>query len=241
MSTLLSLLAVISLVCMCLALWRPERFYPFREPTWIKAVGFYFAMAVALFILSSSLDPSDGPDGRIDEIARPAASGPLTWKEIGTETVAMPLNGRDRVILTIAPVEAQARAKQKELVETVKSVAIKTQKESGAPVVIVNLLSQETESAMAAPLLAQAVYIPDGKGYDGDSSAADQWESINAAPRGFSQEELTYMALWAELHRGYQSAVGVREKELDAAVSARMDVPAGSLTPFTNKMERIGE
>ncbi len=256
---------------MCYALWRPEKMYPFKEPTWIKAVGFYFAIAVVLFVLASSLSsdtpevlaPGNAPKVAEGESALPAAvTGPftwrevdrqtvpsserglavaaLTWREVDRQTVPVPANGRDRLVLTIVPTEDQAKAGRKGLLETATFVAVKAQKESGAPVVSVNMICQEADNDLARRLLAHAVYVADGKGYDGVEQTG-QWETLRAAGRGFTQAELAYLKTYAELYNHFHSATGLKEKELDAAVSKRLEIAPGSLRPFENRLEAVRE
>lgn len=233
---------------MCFALWRPEKMYPFKEPTWIKAVGFYFAVAVVLFVLASSLsshvpetpEAQSAGQAQSEDRALPAATGPLTWKELERERVPVPGNGRDWLVLTIVPDEDQERAGQKELLATATSVAVKMQKESGAPIVIVNLICQEADNDLAQRLLAHVVYIQDGKGYDG-AEETGQWETLRAAGRGFTKAELEYLKAYGELYNSFHSATGFREKELDAAVSERLNIAPGSLRPFANKLETAPE
>lgn len=245
MSTLLYFLATAALAGMCFALWRPERFYPFKEPTWIKAVGLYFFLAVVCFTLASSLSPeqerNDGSSAQdvSEEAARPAASGPLTWKEVSRQNITVPGSDRDRLLLTITPEEDQSRAGQKELLATATGVAVKTQKESGTPIVMVNLICQEAENALGELLLAHVVYIPDGKGFDGSSSDPGPWETLRAARRGFTKDELAYLKLWSQLYKDYQSATGLLEKELDAAISSQMGVMPGTIVPFANTPETV--
>lgn len=248
MSFFLNLLAVGALAGMCLALWHPEKMYPFKNPTWIKAVGLYFAAAVVCFVLASSLSPDpaavvDAPDSAPaagEEAARPAPSGPLTWREVEREHIPVPGTGRDWLALTIAPAEDQARAGQKELLATATSVAVKIQKENDAPVVIVNLICQEADTDLARRLLAHVVYIPDGKGFDGTENSG-QWETLRAAGRGFTREELAYLKAYGDLYNDFHSATGLMAKELDAAASERAEVAPGSMHPFDNKLEAVGE
>lgn len=245
----LNLLAVGALAGMCLALWHPEKMYPFKNPTWIKAVGLYFAAAVVFFILASSLSPDgqsgidapEAPAPSAEEAARPAPTGPLTWREVERENIPVPGNGRNWLAVTIVPDEDQARAGQKELLATATSVAVKMQKEDGVPVVIVNLICQEADNDLARRLLAQVVYIPDGKGFDGADADSGQWETLRAAKRGFTHNELAYLRAYGELYNDFHSATGLMARELDAAASARAAVPAGSMHPFDNKLEAAQE
>lgn len=244
MSFFLNILAVGALIAMCYALWRPEKMYPFKNPVWIKAVGLYFGLAVVFFILAASLssDTPETPDRRgasdvpAEERALPVKAGPLTWKEIGRETLSFPDTGRDWLVLAIVPVEDQSRAEKKELLSTATSVAIRAQKENGAPVVVVNLVCQEADNALARRPLAHVVYIFDGKGFDGLSDSG-QWETLRAARRGFTQAELEYLKAHAELYNEFHSAMGLREKELDEAVSERLGIRPGSMRPFENRLE----
>ena len=104
--------------------------------------------------------------------------------------------------------------------------------------VIVNLICQEADNDLARRLLAQVVYIPDGKGFDGTGDSG-QWETLRAAQRGFTQQELAYLNAYGELYNDFHSATGLMEKELDAAASARAEVAPGSMRPFDNKLETV--
>lgn len=246
MSFFLNLLGVGALIAMCYALWRPEKMYPLKNPSWIKAVGLYFGLAVVFFILALPLSSNDvsGPDGTgtsdipLEEQARPEKTGPLTWRQITREDLPFPGNARNWLVLTIVPVEDQSRANEKELLVTATSVAVKAQKESGAPVVIVNLVCQEADNALARLPLAHVVYIVDGKGFDGVTESG-QWETLRAAKRGFTETELAYLKIHGELYNGFYAATGLREKELDEAVSNRLDIKPGSMHPFENRMEIV--
>ena len=242
MYTLLSFLAYAALACVVVALWKP-RIYPFKNPTRVKAAGFY-TIAFLAFFLFSGLAGSDAPErgtlspGALSENGQTASGEAGTWTLISQETIAMPANGRDRLLVTISPA-AQSSADRNLLQSLATKAAVQYQQESGAPVVMLNMICQQADSPLGEAQLAQVVYIPDGKGFDGDSDADPLWETLRVARRGFSEMELKYLQLWARNYRLYQSSSGVNEKELDKAVSAELGVPAGSLQPFANILEAV--
>lgn len=81
-------------------------------------------------------------------------------------------------------------------------------------------------------------YIPDGKGYNGQQDIGP-WDNLRAAERGFTAQELEYLRLWADMREDFQSGGMTREKELDAAISAKMGVEPGSLNPHYNIMTGV--
>lgn len=234
MHTLLNLLALAALIGMCIAFWKPG-FPPFKSGSRLKSAGFYLVAALAFYVMAGSSAPETDESGAPEPFAAAESGVPLAWKETSREEVAMPATGRDRLLLTIVPAEEQMTAGQADLLATAMDAALAIQKEHKAPVLVVNLLSQQGPSSLASPLLAQAVYIPDGKGFDGNGSDEPAWESALAAKRGFLPEELQYLSLWAEQYMDYQGPSGTKEVELDAAISAIMGIPAGSLRPFANQ------
>jgi hypothetical protein len=242
-SVLLKIFALAALLCALAALWKP-RLYPFKNPTRLKSAAFYLAIFFFCLLVSGSFAPAPTPEEPLpamtDGLASPPSGGVLAWEEISRVTVPSPANGRDRLIVTIMPAEDQTGARQQELLTTATGVAVKTQKETGAPVVLVILLCQRAENAFGEPPLAQAVYIPDGKGFDGaDEGAPEPWESLQAAQRGFSKRELEYLAHRAAMYKEFQGHSGLREKELDEAISRLMGVNPGSLNPMNNAMLEV--
>lgn len=240
MYAFLSFLAYASLACIVLALWKP-RIYPFKNPGRLKGAGFYLLAFLVFFFLSGIVEPGDKERGTLSlsELGDRAAlsSKAIPWTVIEEKRVSMPASGRDRLQLTICPGEEQAGADQRALLAAATEAALRYQKESGLPVVMVNMICQKAEAALGAPLLAQVVYIPDGKGFDGVTEAGKEWETLRVATRGFSAAELQYMQLWASKYRLFQGASGLLAEELDAAVSAELGIRPGSLTPFDNVLE----
>ena len=241
--TVFSFLAYAALACLVLALWKP-RIYPFRNPTRVKAAGFFLVVLRVVVVLSGFGDSGDPKRGTLSpsalkEAGQPASDKVATLAVLKKEKVAMPGNGRNRLQVTLCMYEDQAGATQQDLVSIATQEAMKYQKESGAPVVLLSLVCQKSENSLGEMPLAHVVYIPDGKGFDGASKAASPWETLRVAKRGFSESELKYLHLWAKHYRSYQSSSGVREKEPDAAVSAEMGVAPGTVKPFNNTLEVV--
>lgn len=241
--TVFSFLAYAALACLVIALWKP-RIYPLKNPTRAKAAGFYLVAFIVFFVLSGFGGPGDSQRGTLSpsalqEAGQPASDKVATLSVLKKEKVAMPGNGRNRLQVTLCMYEDQAGATQQDLVSIATREAMKYQKESGAPVVLLSLVSQKAENALGEMPLAHVVYIPDGKGFDGASKATSPWETLRAAKRGFSESELKYLHLWAKNYRNYQSSSGAREKALDAAVSAELGVAPGTIKPFDNTLEPV--
>lgn len=241
MYTFFTILAYASLACMLIALWKP-RVFPLKNPTKFKAVAFYLVAFIFFFLLSEAAVPDK--ETRVtkqpptqDRLA--SSSGKVAWQKVSQETVSMAENGRDRIIITIVPAEGQEKAKQEDLLLTATGLASSLQKETDVPVVVVRFISQETGNALSEPLLANVVYIPDGKGFDGASSEASEWETLQAAKRGFTKQELEYLKLWGEMFLAYQSSTGTRAADLDKMISKELGVKAGTLNPFANRLEEI--
>ena len=243
MYTVLSFLAYAALACVVVALWKP-RIYPFKNPGRLKAAGFYFVAFLVFFLFSSLAGPGDSErgtlsPGSLSENGKAGSGEVMTWTLLSREIVAMPKTGRDRLRVTICPTGAQASASREALTSLATEAAVQFHKESGVPVVILNVICQQADNALAEAQLAQVVYIPDGKGFDGVSDAAPTWETLRVAKRGFSDMELKYLQLWAQKYRQYQSHSGVRTKELDADISAELGAAPGSLQPFANILEAV--
>lgn len=118
------------------------------------------------------------------------------------KVIQKPSTGRHRLEMTILPKVGQETATQADLISTVMHVAHEAYKKTGVPVIEVNMLAQNTGNAWADKQLAFIVYIPDGKGYDGQEDA-DIWDNAMACERGFTADELTYLQLWGKLRTKY--------------------------------------
>lgn len=243
MYTVFSFLAYAALACIFVALWSP-RIYPLKNPTTLKAAGFYLVAFVVFFVLSGFVGSGDSKKGTFVPSALKEGGAAASEKAnaltvLKKEKITMPKNGRDRLQVTLGMFEKQAAVTQQDLLALVTKAAVAHQKESGAPVVVVTLVCQKAENALGEAQLAQAIYIPDGKGFDGAGAAGTPWETLRVAKRGFSPSELSYLQLWAKRYQQYQSWTGVKEKELDAAISAELKVAPGSVQPFANTLEAV--
>lgn len=239
MSFLLYLCAFASLVCLGVFVKRPN-FTPLKSNSKIQSICLYLGLFLLFITMASSSSSPDAQQAENSEQSKSSVAvgerpvgGVLKWKEVSKREVPMQ-NGRTRLMLTIAPLEDQSGAVQQDLLSTATGAAIRYQKETSFPVVIVNFASHDTENSPL--LLAQAVYIPDGKGFDGQGENLPQWETLRAAKRGFTQAELEYLTLWAELFPAYQNRSGLDAETLDAAISERLALAPGTLKPFDNTL-----
>ncbi|MDL2279829.1 DUF4875 domain-containing protein [Desulfovibrio sp. OttesenSCG-928-G11] len=225
--------------------FKKPSFTPFRSgAVAIKTTAMYLGLFICFFLLAGTVS---GPDEQslTAQTAKTAVTakagqrpdnGLLQWEEVLRREVPMQ-NGRDRLELLIAPLGDQSGALHRDLLSTATDAAVKVQAQSGVPVVIVSLAPRKNEKPGADPLLAHVVYIPDGKGFDGDLERQPQWETLRAAKRGFSDAELEYLLLWQELRKDFQGRSGLQLKELDVAVSEKLGLAPGTLTPFENRLE----
>lgn len=147
--------------------------------------------------------------------------------------------GRLRITAELLPTGDQQAVTQADLAATVMAACERLAAEKSAQVVTVKLLCQEAANSYGEPQLAYAVYIPDGKGIDGKTSGP-VWQTLDAAPRGFSPQELQYLRLWAELRGQFQTPDGLTdEPRLKAAIARRMGIEDGSLKPHLNLREPV--
>lgn len=240
-------LYLIAFACLAglLFFFKKPTFTPFRTgAVGIKTTALYAGLFLCFILMAGAVS---GPDGQkaAEQSAQSAATakvgqrpegGLLQWEEVLRREVPMK-NGRDRLELLIAPLGDQSGALRRDLLSTATDAAVKIQEQSGVPVVIVSLVPRKSETPGADPLLAHVVYIPDGKGFDGDLQGQPQWETLRAAKRGFSSAELEYLLLWQELRKDFQGRSGLQFQELDAAVSEKLGLAPGTLTPFDNRLE----
>lgn len=167
-----------------------------------------------------------------------AAGTPLPYLVIEKKDVPRAVTQRHRLDVTIVPEGDQSAATQDDLAATVMEAAKRFQGESGVPVVTVNMLCQKAVNAWGEDQLAIAVYIPDGKGYDG-KEAKGPWDMVMAAPRGFTKQELQYLRLWAEMRGSFQKGGQTDEEALDAAISKKMGVEPETLEPHLNYLQPV--
>lgn len=142
-------------------------------------------------------------------------------------------NGRNRLEITIIPAEDQSKATQADLAATAVAVATQAHKETEAPIVSVTMLCQKAANTYGEPQLAYVVYVADGLGMTG-KTPGKIWEFLDAAPRGFTAQELQYLRLWAEMRGKYQSGGTTNEEKLEAAIAKKIGIKPGSLKPHMN-------
>lgn len=147
--------------------------------------------------------------------------------------------GRLRITAELLPTGDQQSVTQADLAATVMAACERLAAETSAQVVTVTLLCQEAANSYGELQLAYAVHIPDGKGIDG-KTPGPVWQMLDAAPRGFSPQELQYLRLWAELRGQFQTPDGLTdEPRLKAAIARRMGIKDGSLKPHLNLREPV--
>lgn len=146
------------------------------------------------------------------------------------------VSGRNRLNVTMVPAEDQSTATQADLAATAVAVAMKAHHDIKFPIVTVTMKCQEAANAFGELQLAYVVYIPDGLGIDG-KTPGKIWPFMDAAPRGFTKQELQYLKLWAELRGKYQTSTGTDEQGLKAAIAKKMGVKPDSLNPHFNLRE----
>lgn len=152
------------------------------------------------------------------------AGRPLAVKKVSVE------NKGDTATIILVPAGSQAAATQADLAATVMAAARQFQVELGVDAVDVRLICQKASSSFGELQLARAWYRPSREG----------WRDLSAAPRGFSDQELEYLRLWAELRGRFQTADGLTdEPRLKAAIAKRMGIKDGSLTPHLNLREPV--
>lgn len=147
--------------------------------------------------------------------------------------------GRTRLDVTIIPAQDQSKATQADLAATAVGVATTAQKETDAHIVTVTMNCQQAANTFGELQLAYVVYVPDGLGMTG-KTPGKIWEFLDAAPRGFTQQELKYLQLWSEMRDQFKNQTGdVDSEKLKAAIAKKMKIKPGSLTPHLNTREPV--
>ena len=140
-------------------------------------------------------------------------------------------NGRNRLEITIIPAEDQSKATQADLAATAVAVATQAHKKTEAPIVSVTMLCQKAANAYGEPQLAYVVYVADGLGMTG-KTPGKIWEFLDAAPRGFTKQELKYLQLWAEMRENYMDKNGfLQSDKLKVAVAKKMKIKPDDINP----------
>ena len=148
-------------------------------------------------------------------------------------------NGRNRLEITIIPAEDQSKATQADLAATAVAVATQAHKETEAPIVSVTMLCQKAANAYGEPQLAYVVYVADGLGMTG-KTPGKIWEFLDAAPRGFTKQELKYLQLWAEMRENYMDKNGfLQSDKLKAAVAKKMKIKPDDINPHVIIREHV--
>ena len=148
-------------------------------------------------------------------------------------------NGRNRLTITIIPAQDQSKATQADLAATAVAVATTAHQNTKAPIVTVNMKCQQAANGFGELQLAYVVYVPDGLGMDG-KTPGKVWESLDAAPRGFTKQELQYLRLGAEMRAQFKDKNDeLDENKLKAAIAKKMGIKPGSLQPHMNMREPV--
>lgn len=148
-------------------------------------------------------------------------------------------SGRMHVKMTLRPAGDQTAATQADLTATVMMAAIMAMEETRAHTVAVTLIAQLALKASDETPLARAVFIPDGRSFDGKSPSS-VWPTLEAAPRGFTAKELEYLRLRAGLRSRYQTPDGLTdEASLQTAIARHMGIKKDSLRPPRNECQPV--
>lgn len=200
--------------------------------------GFVRGLAAGLvfFVLMVMFVPTQPGTDAASTSEATAPAGPPASAEAAApaQPAGHPLPVRLR---SLKPYERQGRLRiTAELLPTGDQQAV-TQADLAATVMAA--CEQQAANSYGELQLAYAVYIPDGKGIDG-KTPGPVWQTLDAAPRGFSPQELQYLRLWAELRGQFQTPDGLTdEPRLKAAITSRMGIEDGSLKPHLNLREPV--
>jgi hypothetical protein len=166
---------------------------------------------------------------------------PLPYIIVNHEVYERAATRRNRLIVTIAPAADQSKATQAKLVATVVGAVLYLEKESNCPVISVTMICQQAANAFGELRLAQALYIPDEKGVGGtkNSQQYGQVWSVSAAKRGFTDNELKFLRLWAEMRDQYQKNGMTDEDALRSAIGKRMGIAPDSINPHENITDNV--
>lgn len=205
-----------------------------RRNHMIKGFTIIFIILIAIIYGLYSFFSDDKKEIEIhskpkEEIALP--SKPLEFSLLKYDVIKRATTGRHRLELTILPLNGQETATKKELISTVMYAAQEAYKKTSAPIIVVNMLAQNTGIPYADRQLAFITYIPDGKGFDGKNNT-DIWVNANACEKGFTTDELTYLQLWGKLRTKYtdpksgtvppQNEEGL-EKEIEQTMGKKLE------------------
>lgn len=184
-----------------------------------------------------------GPDAAgLDAAALQVHAGwltaaPLPYKEIRRDVAARP-GRRAGLNLVIAPSADQSQATQAELVSTVVRAAVGALRETGQAIAYVSLVLPLPDGAAEEIPLATATYIPDAKGYDGESEFGP-WENVMAVQRGFTAREIDFLARQFALRVQAQADAVLDEDAVRAEVERAMGLAPDTVNPDSNELEYI--
>lgn len=204
----------------------------------LRAILFIIILIVLVTVANAFME--DKPAEKAAVAEADAAVVVMAWTELDKQIDAMPSTKRDRLTVTITLDEPQSGATQKMLADTAKAVAVKYQQDSGLPIINVNLICQRAANEWGENQLAFVTYIPDGKGFNGNQNSG-QWPTVRAAERGFTDQELEYLRLWAEMRGEYQKEGMTDEDALDAAISEKLGVEPGTVEPYLNMLTTVSQ
>ena len=194
---------------------------------------YIYCVALILFSITGCNDNT--------KVARPLK--PLPFMLIDQSTEMLP---RYRMNVTIILTGSQQDVTQQELAVSVMKAAIETYKRTGASIIAVNLVAQNTGYPAADVSLADCIYIPDGKGFNANattpSDMTKQWVGVHATHRGFTEDELQYLHYWGALKDKYtvKGRLSLQAaKALDEEISQKMNIPSGTVHPFRNNLDYL--
>lgn len=141
----LSLVFFFALFMTAASVFTPKTAWFFKEKTKMRGAMLWLGVGLATAIIVSVFAPPVDMSDIVAATDSPAVSAqatPLEWIELEKTVDKMPATGRDRLSVAIAPAAEQKDADQKQLAATVKAAAMQYQKQSGLPVVNMNLVCQ---------------------------------------------------------------------------------------------------
>lgn len=225
---------VLSVLLLVASLFTPRTAVFCKVPSKGKGLAIWFVVGVLCFAGVGAT----GSASKHKPEPNTLPGTPLAYKEVSRDKTVRAAIKRDRLQIFIVPTGEQNAATQGDLAATAMQAAMRAQEETGLAVVSVSLLCQQASNAWGEPALADVSYIPDGKGVSG-KDAKPIWETLLAAKRGFTPQELEYLRHWADLRAQYQGPNGTNEPALMKAIEQRMGIAHGALQPHSNFIQEL--
>ena len=205
----------------------------FKQPALTRRISVRIGR-VMLWLFAAGMVMAISSTSR-DGLAASLPGTPLAWEKVSMHQSSK-VADRVQVDIVIVPTADQTDATKDDLIATVMQAAMEYHKLTGAAIVSARMICQRAVNTWGEGYLALAVYIPDGKGYNGEQEIGP-WDMRMTAQRGYTMLEKDYLRLWAELRASYQKGETIDEEALDAEVSRCLMVKPRSVTPHFNYME----